>query len=374
MEEHRLGHLLIVDDELELTNALCEMLNKHGYLAVGFTSGQTALKSLRENEFDILLTDMMMPEMDGIELMRAALQVDPNLVAFMMTGQGTVQTAVEAMKVGAFDYVLKPFKLSALLPVLDRAMEVRRLRVENVQLHETVSIYELTTTIAYSLDLNTIMNKTVEAAREQLNADEVSLMRSTRLGDELYVAAVCGEGREKILGERVRLEQGIAGWVARYRESVNLYGDVNDTRFAPLFPRSDIGPALSMPMLVGNKLVGVLNVNVRQRRPAFTLGQVKGLMILASVAASALESASLYAQVHEAEARYHSIFANAIDGIFQSTPDGRFTLVNPALASMLGYASPEEMISTVSDIAIQIYVDPARRNEVPAAIARVWQG
>ena len=127
MQEHRLGHLLIVDDELELTTALCEMLNKHGYQAVGFTSGQAALKSLRENEFDILLTDMMMPEMDGIALMRAALQVDQNLVAFMMTGQGTVQTAVEAMKVGAFDYVLKPFNLQAMLPILNRGLEVRRL-------------------------------------------------------------------------------------------------------------------------------------------------------------------------------------------------------------------------------------------------------
>ena len=363
MREQHLGRLLIVDDEIELTSALVDMLNKQGYQAVGFNSGQAALKALGESDFDILLTDIMMPEMDGITLLREALKIDQNLVAFMMTGQGTVQTAVEAMKNGAFDYVLKPFKLSMLLPVLDRAMEIHRLRMENVQLHETVAIYELTTTIAYSLDQNTLMNKTVEAARQQMKADEVSLMLATRAGDELYVAAVCGVNREKILGERVHLEQGIAGWVARFHEPLDLYGEVNDLRFAPLFPRSDIGPALSIPMLAGNKLVGVLNVNVRKRRPAFTLGQVKGLMILASVAAAALESAKLYTQVQEAETRYHSIFANAINGIFQSTPEGRFTLANPALVRMLGYGSPEELIASNNDYTAQIYVDPARRLE-----------
>src|SRR5581483_10626444 len=97
-----------------------------------------ALEALKKESFDLLLTDLMMPEMDGLELLRAALQIDPNLVGIIMTGQGTIQTAVEAMKSGAFDYVLKPFRLQQVLPVLDRAMEVRRLRLENVRLRGIV--------------------------------------------------------------------------------------------------------------------------------------------------------------------------------------------------------------------------------------------
>ena len=81
----------------------------------------------------------MMPGMDGIQLLRQALEIDPNLVGIIMTGQGTIPTAVEAMKAGAFDYVLKPFDLQTMLPVLDRAMEVRRLRTENVRLRAATS-------------------------------------------------------------------------------------------------------------------------------------------------------------------------------------------------------------------------------------------
>jgi hypothetical protein len=79
-----------------------------------------------------------MPEMNGIELLQAALKQNPQLVAIIMTGEGTIATAVEAMKSGALDYILKPFKLSAILPVLERALAMRRLRLENAALERQV--------------------------------------------------------------------------------------------------------------------------------------------------------------------------------------------------------------------------------------------
>jgi DNA-binding NtrC family response regulator len=138
MSKGTAGRLLIVDDEVELMDALRETLAGQGYQTAGRTSGAEGLQALAEEDFDILLSDLMMPGMSGIDLLRKALGVDPNLVGIIMTGQGTIQTAVEAMKSGAFDYVLKPFKLQAMLPVLERAMEVRRLRVENKRLKQYV--------------------------------------------------------------------------------------------------------------------------------------------------------------------------------------------------------------------------------------------
>ena len=136
MAKSGLGRILVVDDELELTKALCETLAAQGYEVASVNSGKDGLKALESGTFDVLLSDLMMPGMDGIQLLRDALAIDPQLVAVIMTGQGTVQTAVEAMKLGAFDYVLKPFKLQAMLPVLARAVQVRRLRMENVRLRQ----------------------------------------------------------------------------------------------------------------------------------------------------------------------------------------------------------------------------------------------
>lgn len=100
---------------------------------------RTRRDALRERRFDLLLSDLNMPQMDGITLTMQALTIDPDLVSVLMTGQGTIPTAVEAMRVGALDYLLKPFRIASIRPVLARALEVRRLRVRNRQLQDDVA-------------------------------------------------------------------------------------------------------------------------------------------------------------------------------------------------------------------------------------------
>jgi PAS domain S-box-containing protein/putative nucleotidyltransferase with HDIG domain len=116
-----------------------------------------------------------------------------------------------------------------------------------------------------------------------------------------------------------------------------------------------------MPMLAGGNLVGILNVtSTRSRRP-FTLGQVKTLNILVSIIAPILENAFLYSQIREAEKKYRSIFENAMEGIFQTTPEGTYISVNPAYVRMFGYESPEDLMASVTDIGKQLYVRPEDR-------------
>jgi len=352
-----LGSVLVVDDEPELRKILVEALTAQGYEVTGSSGGQATLEDVREKNFDVLLTDLMMPEMDGITLLRESLKVDPYLIGIIMTGQGTIQTAVDAMQLGAFDYVLKPFKMQTLLPVLTRAINTRRLRLENLQLRETVAIYGLSQTISFTLDPQTVLSNLADASLQQTDADEVSVLLPTDDGKELYVAAVRGEKRERLLGERIPFEQSIASWVARERTPLILNGEVSDHRFVALWPRTEIRSSISVPMQVANKLIGVINLNTVTRKRPFTLGQMKALSILAGTAAAALESASLHAQVRKAENNYRLIFENAVEGIFQSTVGRRFINVNPSTARILGYESPEEVIESFTDIAGQLYVD-----------------
>jgi two-component system sensor histidine kinase/response regulator len=130
------ARLLIVDDETAQMRALCDTLRLEGYATQGFSSAREAAAALRPGEVDLLITDLMMPEMDGISLSNAVRQIDPTVSTIVMTGHGTIDTAVQAMRDGALDYVLKPFKLNVLLPVIARALQVRRLRRENAELQE----------------------------------------------------------------------------------------------------------------------------------------------------------------------------------------------------------------------------------------------
>ena len=363
MSAKGIGKILVVDDEVELKNILVEALIMNGYDASGFTSGEEALPVLRTESFDVLLTDLMMPTLDGLSLLREGMAIDPHLVVIVMTGQGTIKTAVDAMRFGAFDYVLKPFRLQTMLPVLTRAMNTRHLRLENLQLRETVAIYELAQTIAFALEPETIISKLADSALQQTDADEVSILLPTGEGGEFYVAAVRGENHQRLLGERVSLESSISGWVARERLPLVLDGEVNDDRFHSLWPHPEIRSAISVPMQVANKVIGTININAINRARPFNLGQMKALTILASTAAAALESSSLYSKVLSAEERYRTIFENAIEGLFQSTADGRFITANPAFARILGYESPAEMIAAINDIGQQLYVQPEARVE-----------
>jgi len=101
------ARLLIVDDESAQMRALCDTLGVEGYATQGFSSARQALAALRPGEFDLLITDLMMPEMDGITLIDAARKIDSSLGAIVTTGHGTIDTAVQAMRGGALDYILR---------------------------------------------------------------------------------------------------------------------------------------------------------------------------------------------------------------------------------------------------------------------------
>ena len=199
MTHPRTGRLLVVDDEVELMEALCDALRGEGFEAAGFADPAAALAALRGgDEFDLLLSDLMMPGTDGIQLLRQALQIDPALVGVIMTGQGSIPTAVEAMRAGAFDYLLKPFRLQQVLPVLDRAMEVRRLKVENTRLRRLVERLTFESPRYRIVGDTPAIRKVIHLIEKVAGTDATVLVRGdSGTGKELVARAVHRNSRRK---------------------------------------------------------------------------------------------------------------------------------------------------------------------------------
>ncbi|MEP6914303.1 MAG: sigma-54 dependent transcriptional regulator [Acidobacteriota bacterium] len=127
-------HLLIVDDETALREAIAERLADHGFIVEQAASGEQAIERLTAFAFDILITDLRLPGIDGRKVLEGALERYPDIISIVITGFGTVKDAVEAIKQGAADFITKPFQFDALLHVVRSALEQRRLKSENAYL------------------------------------------------------------------------------------------------------------------------------------------------------------------------------------------------------------------------------------------------
>lgn len=127
-------HLLIVDDEAALRSAIAERLSDHGYAVEQAGSGEEALERLADFAFDILISDLRLPGINGRDVLDSALERYPDIIAIVITGYGTVKDAVDAIKHGAADFITKPFQFDALLHVVRSAVEQRRLKSENAYL------------------------------------------------------------------------------------------------------------------------------------------------------------------------------------------------------------------------------------------------
>src|SRR5512139_1077391 len=133
--------ILIVDDEKVALKNLEHVMRKEGYEVVSTQSGQNALKILEEQTFEVVLTDLKMEKVDGMQILRRCRELYPDTEVVMITGYATLESAVESMKHGAFYYIAKPFRLDEVRKVVSEAVEKLRLKSENRQLREQIEGY-----------------------------------------------------------------------------------------------------------------------------------------------------------------------------------------------------------------------------------------
>ena len=139
MLPHKKIKILVVDDEMSIRESLSGWLQQDGYQVETADGGPSALTKTREKRFDIMLIDVKMPEMDGLTLLKKIKEVDPDTAIVMMTAHGAIQDAVEAMKFGAFDYLLKPFDLEELSLTIDKLVQMQTLAMENLIFKDRVA-------------------------------------------------------------------------------------------------------------------------------------------------------------------------------------------------------------------------------------------
>ncbi|MEO8876571.1 MAG: HD domain-containing phosphohydrolase [Polyangiaceae bacterium] len=340
--------VLIVDDEKFIRDILADFLGMEGYVVRTAEDGAAALGELSQSHYDLIISDLKMPRMGGIELLEAISIHAPQALTVIMTGFGTVETAIDAMKRGAYDYILKPFKVEEVIHVVQRGIEKQKLAAENLRLKEALSLYKVSEAITASLSLEEVMATLGETAAHEIHADLVS----TWLDD--------GEGS---FFERQRLHPNV-----EITESGSFSAEAFLTRFAEEPFVLEHGPKgsaffldppdrppvslLAIPLKMQTRLIGWVIATSFTKNKRFDEGQRKMLSIVASRAAAAIENARLYEDLRMTFQQTIEGLARAIDKMdrYTSGHSGRVAAYATYLAMRMGL-SPDQ-IETVRQSAL----------------------
>ncbi|MHB1361741.1 MAG: sigma-54-dependent transcriptional regulator [Thermoleophilia bacterium] len=178
------GRMLIVEDEKTALKNLEHVMKKEGYRVTGTMSGPNALQLLEKNEYDIVLTDLKMEKVDGVEVLEKSKTLYPDSEVIMITAYASIPSAVETMKKGAYDYIAKPFNLDDVRKAVRAALERVALRKENTQLREQLQQFEGKVKIVTQ---NSMMEKLLETARQIAPTDcNVLITGESGTGKELF--------------------------------------------------------------------------------------------------------------------------------------------------------------------------------------------
>lgn len=328
-----LPSVLIVDDEPDICMALGDFLKHEEYVVRMVQTGQDALREVEGGQVGVVILDLGLPDLSGLEVLRGIKKLAPLLPVIVLTGSTQESDTVEALHCGAFTYLAKPYNSYELRFALRQITDAQRLASKVARAEEDLSASE-------------------ERFRAVVAATPDAVVLADRDGTILLwnqaAARLFGYSEGEAIGQPLTLLMP-----PRYREAhqagMKRLGTTGETRV--------MGRTVELHGLRKDGTEFPLELSIGA-------GQSPEGVFYSGIIRDITRRRQAEEAKRQAEARYQSVVENAVEGIFQTTPDGRFLIANPSLAHMLHYDSPDALISTVTDIGRQLYVDPKKRKEI----------
>lgn len=322
--KHRKGRILVVDDEPLVLSMLAETLRQQGHDVVATVDAESALKEVEKGVLDLILTDLHLPGISGVELMVRAKEIHPTLAVVVVTGQPALDKAIEAMKKGAADFITKPFSIDYIHHVVQKNLQERSLVLENQrllaelnnkavieqlnrQLHSKIEqlekLYHISEAFDSMSDNSQMLQYVVDMAVELTGAQRVSIMTFDARHRFLTMRASRGVSDDVMRKVSLRVGDGVAGKVVQTRRPIRVTS--KDVVGLSVRGNDSYGSNswLSVPLFIGGEMFGVLNLTDKRDGSDFTEADEYLGMTLAEKAGSKIENNALY----------EGIYANLVD-------------------------------------------------------------
>jgi signal transduction histidine kinase/FixJ family two-component response regulator len=299
--------VLVVEDSLDVLSFLADdILPYHGYHVVSATTGQECLDKLSSEGPDILLLDLELPDMSGLDILRSVQSDNGDIPVVLMTAYGSESIAVEAFRLGVRDYIIKPFTTEQVIGVLERTLTETRLRREKAELTENLQrrVEQLTILSAVGksvvslMDIEELLSRIVEAGVYVTKAEEGFLLLVDQESNDLYLRAGKNLGNDQAQGLRLKVDDSLAGQVVQTGRPVRRGGKGTGRDFK-VKTGYLVKSLLHVPLILRGESIGVLSVDNQVSDVEFTEEDQYLLSTLADYAAISIENATLYEELRQ---------------------------------------------------------------------------
>ncbi|NNJ09304.1 response regulator [Chloroflexales bacterium ZM16-3] len=295
------ARILVVEDDTYI-RTFCQRLLRLTYDVSTAENGAVAAEMIQQQPFDLVLTDMQMPQMDGMQLLQHIRQNHPDIDVVMLTAFATVDTARQALKLGALDYLAKPMEAEQLERMVRTSLEFRRVRQEKERLSDLVFMYQFSQMIATSLDIETQVGQIVEFLWQRFAPESLALSMHRLEAEQLELLAA----------------RSAAGWSEP--SSIALASDCSDQQMLAAHMRLVGGPGTNAESQFAGALlrshdtpIGYLHMARRAEQPPFDADERRLLGIFATQVAASLDNARLYQALKDQNRQTIEALAEAIE-------------------------------------------------------------
>ncbi|MBM2837738.1 MAG: Response regulator [Deltaproteobacteria bacterium] len=358
-----MGNVLIVDDDALIREITKDLLTGAGHAV--FTAKDTleGLDLLKKEEINAVILDIVMPLHSGFEMIPQIKKVNTDISIIIMTAFASLDSAIEAIRMGAYDYIRKPLKEEEVLHAVNRGMERNRLLVENSsltqRLEERIKRLELFETISRAvsstLDLQKLLEKIMDITKSVLGAEACSVLLLDEAKGELVFTVALGEKSEEVREFRIKSGQGIAGWVLQHGEPLLITDIKTDGRYyRELDDKTgfETRSMIAVPLLVKDKSVGVIEVINKVIGSLFDKVDEDTLVTMAGQIAVAVDNAKMAEDLKRSKEQIEGYSKNLEEMVYKRT--GELQKINMELKAAQAQLLQTEKLSSLGQLAAGI--------------------
>ncbi len=357
------GRILLVDDDRGLLDSISDFLSLEDFDVETINEGQKAITAIKDNAFDLVITDIKMPGVSGLEVLKKAREIDSELPVMVMTGFASLETAIEAVRDGAYEYMTKPFDMDMFLNVVTRAVKQRKLAVENKELvnnlvdldkqlesrlNQIFALGEVTKVITNISDLDMALEAIVNISSEITGAKNVAVLLLDDSTSEMVVQMFKGFD-EKVLNKlRIKSGEGVFGFVAQKRIPLRRF-DIESENINLNKKELDIlndDDFICLPINYRENTFGVLVLSKFMSKQSVSDDEIRVLSILSHQASIAINNSLLYQRLQNKYLGTLEVLASALEAKCRNTKghSHRVSLYARDFAKFLGLPQKEIIV------------------------------